>query len=144
MLNKSVLLVLACVSAAATAGDVYKWTDAGGVVHYSDTEPASEIKAQRLHLTETTTTEAAAPSADQTGDSAAAAPPAKPPEGALISSVQTAERRCEQARKNLEVLQSKGAVGFDAQGTGKAEVLDDQARQAQIARAQSLIANYCK
>jgi len=55
-----------------------------------------------------------------------------------------AERRCADARNNLELLQSKYTVGLDPQGTGKPEILDDQARQAQIARAQTLIATDCK
>ena len=58
--------------------------------------------------------------------------------------MQSAARRCSEARNNLEVLQSKFAVGFDAQGNGKPEVLDEQGRKMQIARAQTLIATYCK
>lgn len=140
---KSLLLVLAVASAPAAAADVYKWTDAGGVVHYSDTEPANELKAQRLHLTETSTNEVAA-GTTESGEPMSAARPDKTPDGTLVSAVQSAERRCADARNNLELLQSKYAVGLDPQGTGKPEVLDDQARQAQIARAQTLIAANCK
>jgi hypothetical protein len=44
---KPVLIVLALCFAAASAyaeqGQVYKWTDAGGVVHYSDAPPPKDV-----------------------------------------------------------------------------------------------------
>jgi len=141
---KSLCLALVLASVPAAAADVYKWIDAGGVVHYSDTEPAPELKAERLHLAGTSTVEAKAGAADRTDETNPAPGADAPREGTQVSSVQSAERRCSEARNNLEVLQSKFAVGFDAQGNGKPEVLDDRGRQAQIARAQTLIATYCK
>ena len=144
MPNKSLWLVLALASVPAAAADVYKWIDAGGVVHYSDTEPAPELKAERVHLAGTSSGEAKAGAADQADAPNPATGADTPREGTQVSSVQSAERRCSEARNNLEVLQSKFAVGFDAQGNGKPEVLDERGRQAQIARAQTLIATYCK
>jgi len=94
MPNKSLWLVLALASAPAAAADVYKWIDAGGVVHYSDTEPAPELKAERVHLAGTSSGEAKAGAADQ-ADAANPAPGADTPrEGTQVSSVQSAERRC--------------------------------------------------
>ena len=144
MPNKSLWLVLVLASVPAAAAVVYKWIDPGGVVHYSDTEPAPELKAERMHLIGTSTGDAKAGATDQ-GDAAIPAPAAETArEGTQVSSVQSAARRCSEARNNLEVLQSKFAVGFDAQGNGKPEVLDEQGRKMQIARAQTLIATYCK
>jgi len=147
LLRTVLLIVLVTGSMAAAAADVYKWTDAAGVVHYSDTEPAAQVNAQKLHLFGAATSEVApgatggANAAEESGEDAAAK--TKLP-GTLASAVQSAEKRCDQARTNLELLQSKFTVGLDSGGTGKAEVLDDQARQAQIAAAQTLIATYCK
>ena len=139
--------VLACAVPAASAADVYKWTDAGGVVHYSDTEPAADVKASKLHLRGTTATESdlttAAGNADQATGAAAAAD-TRPPAGMQVSAGPNAGRICEQARSELELLQSGAAVGLDTRGTGNPVPLDDNARQAQIARAQALIARYCK
>lgn len=144
MSNRSLWLVLVLASVPAAAADVYKWIDAGGVVHYSDTEPTPELKAQRLHLAGMSTSDVKAGATDPSDPANAPAGPDNAREGTQVSSVQSAERRCSDARNNLEVLQSKFAVGFDAQGNGKPEVLDDQGRQLQIARAQTTIATYCK
>jgi Domain of unknown function (DUF4124) len=140
------LLVFACASTAATAADVYKWIDAGGVVHYSDTRPAPGVKAELLHLTLTTaTSEPAAAGADAaTAQSAGAARKAKSTAPQLASSVMNAQKRCDQARQSLGLLQGDGPVGIDTQGNGKPQPLDARARQARIASARSVIATYCK
>jgi hypothetical protein len=134
------LLILAAIaSSSALAAEVYKWTDAAGVVHYSDTKPPDDAKAQLLTLTSTTTTESDAVAAEPEPE-----PEEKPADGALAGSPQRAELRCEQARSNLELLQSKYTVGLDTGAGGQAQVLDDAQRQRQIASAQTLIATYCK
>ena len=60
MQRKFAFIALACCAKVASAAEVYKWTDAGGVVHYADTEPAAALNAQRLHVRGSGTTEAAA------------------------------------------------------------------------------------
>ena len=101
--------ILACAVPAVFAADVYKWTDDGGVVHYSDTEPSADVKASKLHLRGTPTTEGdlttAAGNADQATGAAAAAG-ASPPAGTQLSAAPNAERICERARSDLELLQS--------------------------------------
>ena len=53
-----IVLFLACTSAQAT--DVYKWTDAAGVVQYTESEPPANVKAVKMHLVGTASTAAAA------------------------------------------------------------------------------------
>src|SRR6516162_5840075 len=50
MQRTSLLIALVGIAAAAHATDVYKWTDASGVVHYADSEPPAEAKAERVHV----------------------------------------------------------------------------------------------
>jgi hypothetical protein len=52
-------------------------------------------------------------------------------------------KACAQARGNLELLQSKFPVSV-AGADGKAQALDDKARQGQIADANAQIALYCR
>lgn len=137
-------IVLALAAVGAQAADLYKWTDADGVVNYSDSEPPAQVKATKLHVAGTKTAGESGAAAGDDAEAGASAPKAEAPGGTLVSNVQSAERRCEQARANLEVLQGKLAVGMDASGTGKPEPLDDKQRQVQIATAQTVIATYCK
>jgi hypothetical protein len=144
------IIALACAATVASAAEVYKWTDAGGVVHYSDTEPAAALNAQRLHVRGSGTTESGADgdavrSADPAGaDTGPQADAAALPGQKVVNGAESAARRCQQARANLELLQSNYPVGLDAAGNGKAEALGAAAREQQIRRAQSMIATYCK
>jgi len=140
----SLWIVLALAAAAVQAAEMYKWTDAAGVVHYSDSEPPAQVKASKVHVAGTKTAGASDAAANDADEPEAAAAKAVAADDTLASKVQSAERRCEQARANLEVLQGKFTVGMDISGTGKAEPLDDKQRQAQIAAAQTVIATYCK
>ena len=137
-------IVLALAAAGLQAADLYKWTDADGVVHYSDTEPPASVKSVKMHVAGTKTAAETDAAANDAAEAAASATKVEAQAGTLASSVQSAERRCEQARANLEVLQGKLAVGMDTSDTGKPEVLDDKQRQAEVARSQSIIATYCK
>ena len=135
-------IALLCAVPAAFAADVYKWTDAGGVVHYSDTEPAGASDVQLVHLNGTATAGTTQANAEA---NPAMAEAAKPAQGTLVAAKsENGDKLCAQARSNLELLQSNQPVGLDPGGSGKAEPLDDAARQRQIANAQSLIARYCK
>jgi len=139
------LIALLGTMAAAQAADAYRWVDANGVVHYSDAPPPVEAKAELVHLPGTVkATGAAVPVTDEPAKADDSEEPGeKKPPGVLASSVQSAEKRCADARANLEVLQRSGPVGMDT-GTGKPQPLDDNARQRQIGNAQTIIATYCK
>jgi len=139
------LIALLGTMAAAQAADAYRWVDANGVVHYSDAPPPVEAKAELVHLPGTVKAAGAAvPATDEPAKADDSEEPGeKKPPGTLASSVQSAEKRCADARANLEVLQRSGPVGMDT-GTGKPQPLDDNARQRQIGNAQTIIATYCK
>ncbi len=138
-------VALAGTVAAAQAAEAYRWVDANGVVHYSDVTPPVDSKAELVHLRGTGNTTGAAVSLPdepaKANDSEEAGDKKAP--GTLASSVQSAEKRCADARANLEVLQRSGPVGVDT-GTGKPQPLDDNARQQRINNAQTIIATYCK
>jgi Domain of unknown function (DUF4124) len=129
---------------AAQAADAYRWVDANGVVHYSDVTPPVESKAELVHLRGAGSTTGAAVS---TPNEPAKADDSKEPgdkkaPGTVATSV-SAEKRCADARANLEVLQRNGPVAMDT-GAAKPQPLDDATRQRQIGSAQTIIATYCK
>jgi len=129
---------------AAQAADAYRWVDANGVVHYSDVTPPVESKAELVHLRGAGSTTGAAVS---TPNEPAKADDSKEPgdkkaPGTVASSV-SAEKRCADARANLEVLQRNGPVAMDT-GAANPQPLDDATRQRQIGSAQTIIATYCK
>ncbi|HTI97187.1 MAG TPA: DUF4124 domain-containing protein [Rudaea sp.] len=143
MNRKLVLLALSCFVVGAYAADrqVYKWTDASGVVHFSDAPPPKDAKTVQLmrvsgddrpHAVEAAGGEAggAAPAGTNGADNAAASGNAN-------------AKACATARNNLEILNSKMPVSVTGPD-GKAVPLDDKARAAQIAVANANIELYCK
>ena len=143
------LLFTGTFAYAATEGQVYKWTDSGGVVHYSDAPPPKDAKnVQMVKVTGGSHSISAgiSESAEKPPADAAAAPPATPPSTQNTAMADTTPNRakaCAQARGNLELLQSKFPVSV-AGADGKSQALDDKGRQAQIADASAQIALYCK
>ncbi len=141
------MLILAMCSAAATtfaaSGQVYKWTDAQGVVHYSDAPPPmtqQNVQTVRVSGGDRPHTVAA----DSSADTAAKPPEPKPAETiAQAAPSNQHDKDCANARSNLELLQSKFQVSVTS-SDGKAVALDDKARQAQIADMNAQIATFCK
>ena len=137
-------LALAATSTAfAGSGQVYKWTDAQGVVHYSDAPPPiTQSNVQTVRVT----------GGDRPHDVPASAPAeanaAQPPgQGQVAQNAPPAaadrSKDCAMARSNLELLQSKFQVTV-TDSSGKAVPLDDKTRQVQIADMNAQIAVYCK
>jgi hypothetical protein len=142
MYSKCLIIALLLTCASAQATDVYKWTDAAGVVQYTELEPPANVKAVKMHLVGTASTAA---SADITAEDASGSQPAQKPEQRekLLTATEGVKARCERARADLELLQGSAPVGLNTGGTGEPQPLDEAGRKAQIASAQSAIAHSC-
>jgi len=143
MLRTFMLIAAIGGAAGAYAADAYRWVDANGVVHFSDTEPAPELKAQKVRVSGAKAAQATEPAAADDQKSVDAKPA---PTTTLVAAAdkQESEARCQQARSSLELLQSKHPVGLDDGSGGKPVALDDKARQQQIGSLQVVIGTYCK
>ena len=121
-LHICLLASLTGASALAAASNLYQWKDAKGVTHYSDKPPTDEqYKGRRIN------------------NEGAPAQTAVPVGESIV------DPKCQTARRNLEVLQGKGAVQQDLDGDGKPDkTLDDSERESQRALAQAAANAYCK
>ena len=147
MNRKLVLLTLSCFMVGAYAADqqVYKWTDASGVTHFSDAPPPKDAKGVQLMRVSSSDRPRAADS--QSNSETGGAEPGSSANGASESGTANSgnanAKACATARNNLEILNSKMPVSVTGPD-GKAVPLDDKARQAQIAVANANIELYCK
>ena len=123
-------LLLLALALPATAGTVYRWTDAKGTVHYSDFRPPAGVKFEQQgnfkRAVPAMNTAEAAPEAANV-----ASTPASPTTGVST--------RCQAARQSVQALgQTDVPVMMDLDGDGQAEPLtaDTQQRQLELARAQ--------
>ena len=117
------LLGLLTLAPAALATDVYVWTDASGVKHYSDSPPAG-VKYTTRNL------ENADPVVE-----------GKPGSGDENLPLNADDRNCAQAKKNLRLLQSNQRIA--SSGNNKAEMTAPE-RKRQTELAQAAISTYCK
>jgi len=142
MQRKSLIIALLLICASAQAADVYKWTDAAGVVQYTESEPPVNVKAVKMHLVGTaSTTTPAEVAADDESDLPAAQNPAQ--RDTQVIAAEGVKARCERARADLELLQGSAPIALNTGDSSSARPLDEAGRKAQIASTQSIIAHSC-
>ena len=130
--------LLAGVSANA-ADPVYKWKDANGQSHYSQTPPDG-IKYETIAASGAP---ASAVSASGHADSGAAAKAAPTQAGGPTQGQNKRQELCDTARKNVDVLTSRPLVQMDINNTGTPVALTPSQQTQQLDLAQKQATAYC-
>lgn len=130
------LLVTVCPLAF---GQAYKWKDAQGVTHYSDSPPPAGTKVEKIK----TSGVVAAPAGDATPVPAVPAAAAKPADAGTADNPANRAKLCEDLRKNKEILDKEPNVSMDDGKGGKTQ-LDADGRKRQIETNQAQMTLYCK
>ena len=132
------LLVLLAAVVPAAAADMYSWTDANGVKHFSDSPPPGGVtKAQKLKVkggvtsTADETVAQTDPGAKGSGPALAAAAGYSPDD---------IKRNCDIANKNLATLE---AQHIPAAADGSADTAGEKSRSDQIEKANQQIKLFC-
>ena len=163
-MQKTALSFVACLLALAAAGaqasSLWKWRDASGQLHISDTAPPAGTPATSII---STPSGSAAPAASPAP--AASAPAAPPALSALDKKKKAAEQEkadkekaerdatdaqnaairkdnCSRAQSALANLQSGQRIAT-VNGKGEREIMDDSARAAETKHAQEVVAANC-
>jgi hypothetical protein len=114
---------LALATALPATAQIYKWKDAKGVTHYSESPPPK--------------------GAYSTQDMPRATPTSAPAASNAASAPKSADPRCDTARKNLVALQGKGQVQRDVDNDGKPDkVLTDSERSGEVELARATLKAY--
>ena len=131
------LLLLAAGTAGAQA---YKWTDAQGTVHYSESAPPAGTKYSRVTLSGSVEPIAApAPAAEPgTNEGQMNAQPAAPME----DTPENRSKLCASLKSNLDTLRGSGPVVMEQGSQPKA--LSDAERKQQLDAAQAQYTQYCQ
>lgn len=134
------------IAGFASAQQIYSWKDASGVVHFSQTPPSSGTHYTKMQVSSGSAV-AARPSAPsgrapsvEGGD--AAVPPPAPAQSTRPDTPANRTALCKQLRSNIALLQGTKPV-VTRGGDGKQQVMDDGARQRQLATARSQQVQYC-
>ncbi len=144
-MRRMFLLALALLLLAPLASaQVYKWVDAKGTVHFSQTPPPPGVKYQLMHMASDTGSSMMGTPSTVTSTHANAANSDQAP-GAQAPVANTPANRvelCKQLQQNMTLLNSPEALNV-AGANGKPVALDAQARAQQKAQTQAQIQQFC-
>lgn len=136
---------IACVASFASAQQVYKWKDANGVVHYSQTAPTSGTNYSTVKLTgepDISSNPAATSSAKPAATPPVPANRLPANNGTQANTPANLKRLCSQIDSNITALQGKTPV-VRQDGEGGQSVMSDDQREQQLATAQAQKRKYC-
>lgn len=126
----SILLIALSLGAVSAQADVYRWVDADGKVHYSDTPPPEGAQKTDIQSGHNSLSSQPPAPAKQAG---AAAPPAS----AAKAQAELQQKQCELARATLQAYQSDATlVRKDADGNKHVLTADEKAKEIDQAKQQ--------
>ena len=138
-------LSLACVAGFAGAQQIYKWKDANGVVHFSQTPPSSSTHYTEMRLAgqpDVSAGTSASPNTQSENQNEPETRPSRPASGGTQPDTPSNRAElCKQLSSNIALLQSKQPVVTDG-SDGKQQVMSDNAREQQLAAARAQQVQY--
>ncbi|HEV2680103.1 MAG TPA: DUF4124 domain-containing protein [Rhodanobacter sp.] len=137
-MHRLLIAVALLLLAPLATAQVYKWTDASGTVHYSETPPVQGTKFSKVTTTGTVQPMAAPASTASANSSNAPAEPVKP----MTDTPENRGKLCDSLKANIAALQGNGPVVM--QQDGKTTALDTAQRKQQATAAQGQYDQYCQ
>ena len=135
------LFVLLLIASCSVSAQAYKWVDAKGVVHYTESAPPPGTKYKRITLTDNAEP-LAKPSAAATGsDTANSGPESVSPTLPMQDTPANRAKLCASLKANLATLHGNGPVVMEQ--NGKQVLLDADQRKTQTDSAQAQYSQYC-
>jgi hypothetical protein len=131
--------------ATPTQAQVYTWTDANGVAHYSDSPSQENAKivnlAPPVPLTSHMGTSTPAPT--ESSSSNLPAPPTPQQRQAAIEQQEKLEKFCTDLKYNLSMLVETGRRVYQVLPNGETHYFNDNERQQQIDKTKQELDLYC-
>ncbi len=133
------LFVVLLLAAGGVSAQAYKWVDAHGTVHYSESAPPLGTKYSRITLTGSVEPAAA----DETAAAPADLPkPAAEPTAPMQDTPENRAKLCASLRTNLAALRGAGPVAMEL--NGQYTTLSAAQRKQQLDAAEAQYAQYCQ
>jgi len=142
-------LFLALVATLAWGGEIYTWKDASGKTHYSDTPPPGAATkkmrggAQPGNSTPSTTSKSVAEQDMEFRKRQQASEKGRAQVEQEKSSSDEARNNCEQAKRQLQALES-GQRMSRVNEAGENIPMDDEARAKEIEQTRKSVQSWCK
>lgn len=141
-MHRSLIAVALLLLAPLATAQVYKWTDASGIVHYSQDAPPQGTKFSKVTTTGTVQPLAAPAASPQPNTEGETEGSREKPATQAADTPENRTKLCDSLKSNLATLQGSGPVVV-MQQDGKPSALDDAQRKQQIGSAQGQYNQYC-
>jgi hypothetical protein len=145
-------LLLTSMALGANAGQVYKWVDASGKVHYTDQPGPGDAGDRQVNVSapsspvvdvEKPATQSVAEKEREARKRKAGEDEAKAKKEKEVADKKQREYNCARARDSLRALEQGGRLSrYDE--AGELVVMDDAARQQSAVDAQKSVDSWCK
>lgn len=148
-MNRAALLLATLLFAIAAHGEMYKWVDPQGNVHYSD-QPPPNVKAKPLNVQLPPSSAAPANAEKSLADQEMSfrkrrqeEQAAEKKEAQQEAQAKQKQDNCNQAQGYLRTLQAGGRI-FTYDASGNRQYMDDASRQKAMEKAQKDVDQWCK
>ncbi len=149
MLRLFILLLL--LTPPGAGAELYRWVDAQGKVHYSDSPPPGGGKSVRTVPAPAAAAGTATPGTQKSWQEKdmefrqrrAAEEEARAKQEKEAEEARQKQANCEAARKSLQLLESGQRVAT-VNPQGEREFMDEASREKAIAEARKAVASWCK
>ena len=133
---RRLLPLMLIVVATAASAQAYKWKDASGTVHYSDTPPPTGTDYKNVKTSGTVAPLGPSPVAP--APSAPAGKPGMP----IADSPANRKSVCDSLTHNMDLLSGSGPLSIDDKN-GQRVAMDDTRRRQELSTAQDQYKQYC-
>lgn len=137
LLIATALLLVAPLAAA----QAYKWKDANGTVHYSDSPPPEGTKFNKITTTGSVQPLAAPTDTSKVETSSESSPKPAAPQQPVADTPENRAKLCATLKSNMDTLKGSGPVIMEE--GGKQKVIDADQRKQQQTTAQVQYQQYC-
>lgn len=135
----SVIAVAALVLCGVAHAQIYKWKDADGSMHYSDTPPVGKTKTEVVNVKTAPVTALPPTVANKPGTTPA---PSAPVASATADAAQKDPKQCAEWQNRMSFLQSAPKLQ-SINEKGNIEMMDAASKPGKVAEAQQNITKYC-
>ncbi|GLQ90413.1 DUF4124 domain-containing protein [Dyella flagellata] len=143
MRRLSIALALLLIAPLACA-QVYKWTDAHGTVHYSETPPPTGTKYSQVSVNAGTSAPAAqenSPAAASSSSSSSSGSGSSAPQAPMQDTPENRAKLCTTLKASIGTLEGKGPVVMS--NGGQQQLLNADQRKQQLDASQSQYSQFC-
>jgi len=136
-MRRSIVVLILLSFAPLLCAQIYKWKDASGTVHYSETPPPTGTKFNKVNIVGSDVS-----TPDASASASASTTPAPASTASTTDTPANRNKLCNDLQHNLSELKGSAPLNVD-DGKGHVVGMDANRRKQELTSAQSQYSQYC-